>query len=47
MDYYARTQARRKAAERRAKRIETAKTVGTVVVLLPVLWVFAILFLSI
>lgn len=47
MDYYTRKQRERKEAERREARREMVKTIITVVVTLPVLWVIAVLFLSI
>jgi hypothetical protein len=47
MDYYAKKRDARLAEIKRAERLELAKQILTVVVTLPVLWVIAVLFLSI
>lgn len=47
MDYYTRKQRERKAAEKRAERRETIKTIATALVILPVLWAITVMFLCI
>jgi hypothetical protein len=47
MDIYPRIKAQQLAVERRQQRKETLKTILTVVVTLPVLWLITVLFLCI
>lgn len=47
MDYYTRHRAAKIAAQKRAQRIETIKTIATAVAILPVLWAITVMFLCI